>query len=1324
MKLSNKLNTKILALFLVISLFLIIPASFASEDIALDESPDVSLDEETAVPTLEASEPAEIVAENNAIYVNAENGTDDGTGTADSPVKTINKGIGLSTNGGTIYLSGTFTGTGNLGLTLTGKQLTFTGLESAVVDGESSNSFAIVSSGTYTFNNITFINNYKTSSDRAFGGVFENSGTLNFNNCWFENNIVKGQNRGNGGVIDNNEGATVTVRNSTFIENYAQVIDSAGNRKNAADGGAISNLGTVYVYDTSFIRNNAMRNGGAIRSQDGAKTYITNCVFDENIAAYHQSGGTYGGAVYTWDIEALEIINSSFTNNRICEEKGNTAMGGAIACIRGGGDITIEGCEFINNTASGKGTTSGQSVYVEVPSTINYCAFDTSIYVATDKINLDNNWWAVDGAPSALIESIPSSVKINKYAVLKIGSDKNIANLKENIDVSVGLFWNGTDDQTDMNLLPPRTVELTGADFTIKNETGELTNGAFQTTVAPQKSGNKVLTATVDNIAVNLEIQVKAPSSDIVYVNSTTGTSSGIGTASDPVKTIQEGLNIVTENGKLILTGEFIGTGNTGLTISKNIQIIGVDGATINANGTGRFATITKGATLTDLNVINCLSTGSQVYGGAISNSGSSTLTIERCNFTNNTVFGVTRGNGGVIDNDGGTIYIYNSLFENNKATVSDSASYRKNAADGGAISNLGKLYVYNTTFINNSALRNGGAIRAQGAGTYIENCTFIENYATGHESGGSYGGAFYSWGEPFNVYNSTFISNWAYDVMGNNCNGGALYAVRVADTNIIGCEFEDNYASGKTGATGQSIFLESTKANINYCAIDTTLYANGNSIDVNNNWWYTNTPDFSQIFESGSKVITPTSYAVVNITSDSTTSPEMNIAVSLSWNDGNQTDIDKIPARAVALTSEQGVFDQDTGILTDGLFETGFTLTSIKNVTVTATVDDVPVVLDLGDVAIPLPMSVNDTEIIVGETATITVATTEDTTGDVVIDYNGNEYKGTFEDGIATIEIPELEAGNYAFTVQFLGDDWFAPTNATANVKVNKKEETSIILSAINGLELTCVLKDSNGLPIANKTIQYSYEGVNGTLQTNEKGEFTFPVISTCVVSMIFEGDKYYTSANTTITLKNIRTTPKTTIIDVPTTMTKTAVDYNAGEKGTMFYFYLKDGDGKGVANKAVKIGIFDKIYTVKTDKNGRAGLQINIANANYYTYGISFLGDDDYKAPFAVCSLQIVKKSVTITPAKTSYSFKTSAKTKTVTATLKSTNSYIPKGKQVTLTIAGKTFKATIGDKGQISFNIGSITAKGTYNVAIKFAGTNTYASATSKTISVKIS
>ena len=335
----------------------------------------------------------------------------------------------------------------------------------------------------------------------------------------------------------------------------------------------------------------------------------------------------------------------------------------------------------------------------------------------------------------------------------------------------------------------------------------------------------------------------------------------------------------------------------------------------------------------------------------------------------------------------------------------------------------------------------------------------------------------------------------------------------------------------------------------------------------------------------------------------------------------------------------------------------------------------------------------------------------------------NGERHDAVSDvNGIATFDVA-LGFGRYPLKVEFAGNDDYNPSEATS--AINVMDSTSIQITAIYGdLRISSVLKDSRGNAIANATVHYSLNGGDRlNVSSDDNGEFTISIVDNCLLRMEFEGNELNKGSTAEITVKNLAPKPKETIIEVPSTMTKTAVDYKAGEKGTMFYFYLKDADGKALANKPIKIGIFDKIYSVKTDTNGRGGLQINIANANYYTYAITFLGDDDYKASFSVCSLEIVKKSVTITPAKTSCTFKASAKTKTITATLKSTNSYIPKGKQVTLAIAGKTFKATIGDKGQISFNVGSVTAKGTYKVAIKYAGSNTYSAATSKTITIKI-
>lgn len=187
---------------------------------------------------------------------------------------------------------------------------------------------------------------------------------------------------------------------------------------------------------------------------------------------------------------------------------------------------------------------------------------------------------------------------------------------------------------------------------------------------------------------------------------------------------------------------------------------------------------------------------------------------------------------------------------------------------------------------------------------------------------------------------------------------------------------------------------------------------------------------------------------------------------------------------------------------------------------------------------------------------------------------------------------------------------------------------------------------------------------------------------------------------------------------------ITRTAVDWNAGERGTYVYFRIYDNMLDPVANQVIQIGINGKIYNVTTDKDGKAGIQINLAKATVYTYAIAFLGNDDYYACFDVIKLTIVKKSTSITPKKTSYTFKAKAKPKYVEATLKTTNKYLStSGKKVTLVINGKTYTTSVGKNGAIKFNLGSFTKKGTYKVTIKYAGDATYKGSTSKQITIKI-
>jgi hypothetical protein len=197
-------------------------------------------------------------------------------------------------------------------------------------------------------------------------------------------------------------------------------------------------------------------------------------------------------------------------------------------------------------------------------------------------------------------------------------------------------------------------------------------------------------------------------------------------------------------------------------------------------------------------------------------------------------------------------------------------------------------------------------------------------------------------------------------------------------------------------------------------------------------------------------------------------------------------------------------------------------------------------------------------------------------------------------------------------------------------------------------------------------------------------------------------------------------------TVIEVQSTFSRVANDYSAGERGDMFYAVLKDSNGKPLAGKTVQIAVNGPIYNVTTDSQGRAGLQVNLAAANTYTYALSFSGDDQYAPAKLACSkLTVTKKSTSISAsAKT---FKASAKTKTVSVTLKTSKNpydqkiYLKAGKTITLKVGGKTYSAKINNKGVAKFNI-KLTKKGKYTAKISFAGDKTYKSA-SKSIKITI-
>ena len=74
-----------------------------------------------------------------------------------------------------------------------------------------------------------------------------------------------------------------------------------------------------------------------------------------------------------------------------------------------------------------------------------------------------------------------------------------------------------------------------------------------------------------------------------------------------------------------------------------------------------------------------------------------------------------------------------------------------------------------------------------------------------------------------------------------------------------------------------------------------------------------------------------------------------------------------------------------------------------------------------------------------VGENAIVNVQLDSDATGEAIITIDGVDYVGTVEDGVASIIIPNLPAGEYSLKVTYTGDDKYKSTTADVDFNVNK---------------------------------------------------------------------------------------------------------------------------------------------------------------------------------------------------------------------------------------------------------------------------------------------
>ncbi|MDD3753798.1 MAG: right-handed parallel beta-helix repeat-containing protein [Methanobacterium sp.] len=337
------------------------------------------------------------------------------------------------------------------------------------------------------------------------------------------------------------------------------------------------------------------------------------------------------------------------------------------------------------------------------------------------------------------------------------------------------------------------------------------------------KTHNKILISLM-LLILTLLFSVTAVSAEpgVIYVNNDTGNDTWDGQSptwdgtSGPKLSIGNAVGTVTTGGTVnIANGIYKGTGNRGMTITKNMNIIGESqsGTVIDGEQQNKIFTISSGVTVTIQNLT--ITNGIATYNGAIYNTGN--LTVTDCAFTGNTATDY----GGAISNMG-TLTVTGSTFNNNKA----------NWSGGGAIYNDGTLTVTGSTFNNNTATTGyGGAIRSD------DDLTVVGSTFTGNTA--SYGGAIYNFGGgTLTVTDSTFTENTAN-------HGGAIY--NTGTLTVTGSTFTENTAPNYGGgaiysyhgtlAVSDSTFTENT-AQYEGGAI----YNNGGTVTVNGSTFTENT--------------------------------------------------------------------------------------------------------------------------------------------------------------------------------------------------------------------------------------------------------------------------------------------------------------------------------------------------------------------------------------------------------------------------------------------------------------------------------------------------
>jgi uncharacterized repeat protein (TIGR01451 family) len=798
-------------------------------------------------------------------YVSPTGNDETGDGSAAYPFRTIQKALDVVTPEGNVYLmsgvhtleAGQYVNSSMVnwpnknGITL---KLSPEATEPATIDAKSLGRFM---QSTYPVNITIEGVTIKNGTSVGLGSAINFEQSADNARVWLNNVIVSNNHAGS-----NLGGGAVAVNPSC-----TNLIIYADNCLFDANGGSASHYGKWVATNSTFSGNYSYGGGVTFGNSDTVWT-VDNCKFISNWSDF--AAIVKGSTPYSVTFNAS---NSIFVGN-----------GGYYCGIAQHTNFTPTNCSFYNNYAVyGNGGicesanwTSVNSVYWPLNSlsfsagthTFRYSDMDPNGFIpGTGNISMEPKFLSTTygnagfmrlgpGSPcidSGIIESGVPSVDAagaprphNTYADMGAyefqGPSIKVVypNGGEGFSPgdSVTITWEANDDygiQTDsINIY----ASFNGGATWSRVATGEANDGAYEWTVPSNTTIRGLISIEATNASSepvwNYDVSDGRFSilGNVVYVSPSGSDISGDGTAIDPFRTVQKGLDMVLPAGTVnMMSGvytleasEFVNSSmvnwpnKDGITLKLSPEA--TSPATMDALSCGRIISQPNAISLTieGITMQNAYLAG---IGGAINipNTSGAYLWISNVIFQNNSVVGEwVNGCGAAINNtlnDGNNekgqshIFIDNSIFRNNSATQNGSAIH------GGIV------VANNTSFIGNHSGICGTLTHLT---MTANNCIFANN------TSGIYWASVFHDGY-FDNNNCTFYNNsgaytfaYVYDsniknaIIWGNSNSGSLFYAYMGTVNKSYCDIQpDGFTPGTGNISWEPMFLSTDEASANY---------------------------------------------------------------------------------------------------------------------------------------------------------------------------------------------------------------------------------------------------------------------------------------------------------------------------------------------------------------------------------------------------------------------------------------------------------------------------------------------------------------------------